>query len=441
VSSFIGFKAQQYVLWVLPGRSCWIYGVDWWESLVLYWLGWLEVLGLGCGVEAYEGVCRVLGRLCPRLVPAPLWGLSLAHLARLDPVLGEAICSGCGWVVERLYTFWFGLERGGRCSVCGGLGGVDVDEDWRYYVCGGAGLAVLSGIRLLCRRCHLAKHVGFASLVGRRREALEQLARINGVRLDLVEKLVGEAFRVWERLSSISKWRIVVEDVEGLRDVRSEVEKLLNTMYVERLSIEKRWLVYRSNRQYYIERIAIEETLELVAKAFSGVEKDRRLASRLVSLAKNVLKEHKILVLEHELMLAIEATISRIGSLKLEKIRDIETFLEALEGKWIVFVNENQRGKIFTHLIHRLKSRELDYLIKTPANRTKGNREYPVTVHVPSFLALNLVAKVGNTIKHVLEEYGINKPIIFKPNILAEKPKTKTIKPYIYKIQATNNRG
>jgi len=36
------------------------------------------------------------------------------------------------------------------------------------YVCDGASVAVLSGLRLLCRKCHLAKHVGFAGLMGRR---------------------------------------------------------------------------------------------------------------------------------------------------------------------------------------------------------------------------------------------------------------------------------
>jgi len=101
-------------------------------------------------------------------------------------------------------------------------------------VCGGAGVVVLSGLRLLRMRCYLAKHFDFASLVEKNREALEHLAKVSGVGLGLVGKLVGGAFKVWERPSSISKWRIVVEDVEELGSVRSKVEELLNTMYVKK---------------------------------------------------------------------------------------------------------------------------------------------------------------------------------------------------------------
>lgn len=389
---------------------------------------------MGCGVEAYEGVCSVLARLCPRLVPAPLWGLSLAHLARLDPVLGEAVCRGCGWVVERLCAFWFGLERGGRCSVCGSLGGVDVDEDWRYYVCDGVGVAVLSGLRLLCRRCHLAKHVGFAGLVGRRREAFEHLARVNGVELGLVERLVDEAFRVWEVLSSIDKWKIVVGDVGGLEDVRGGVEELLNTMYVKRLSVERGWLVYRSSSQRRVERAALEETLELVSKAFGGVVEGEKFAGKLAPLVRNILREYGVVVLERELVLAIEAAMSRLESLDLGRVEAVEEILKVLEGKWIVFVGESLRGKLFIDLIDRLKGRGLDYLVKTPASRKPELKEYPVAVYVPSFLALKLAAKIGITIKDVLEEYGVNKPIIFKPNIFAEKQEIGVAKPYIYKI-------
>jgi len=84
----------------------------------------------------------------------------------------------------------------------------------------------------------------------------------------LVERLVDEAFRVWEVLSSIDRWKIVVEDVGELEDVRGGVKELLNTMYVKRLSVERGWLVYRSSSQHRVERVAVEKTLEPVSKAF-----------------------------------------------------------------------------------------------------------------------------------------------------------------------------
>ena len=280
----------------------------------------------------------------------------------------------------------------------------------------------------------MAKHVGFAGLVGRRREAFEHLARVNGVELGLVERLVDEAFRVWEVLSSIDKWKIVVGDVGGLEDVRGGVEELLNTMYVKRLSVERGWLVYRSSSQRRVERAALEETLELVSKAFGGVVKGEKFASKLAPLVRNILREYGVVVLERELVLAIEAAMSRLESLDLGRVEAVEEILKVLEGKWIVFVGESLRGKLFIDLIDRLKGRGLDYLVKTPASRKPELKEYPVAVYVPSFLALKLAAKIGITIKDVLEEYGVNKPIIFKPNIFAEKQEIGVAKPYIYKI-------
>ncbi|ALL00912.1 hypothetical protein Pyrde_0862 [Pyrodictium delaneyi] len=61
-------------------------------------------------VESYHEVCRTLGKLCPRLVPSPLWGISLAKLARADPwLIDDAFCNGtgrCAEALERLHTWW-----------------------------------------------------------------------------------------------------------------------------------------------------------------------------------------------------------------------------------------------------------------------------------------------------------------------------------------------
>lgn len=69
------------------------------------------------------------------------------------------------------------------------------------------------------------------------------------------------------------------------------------------------------------------------------------MASRLTSLAKNVLRERGIVVLECRLMLAMEAIIPRIESLKLEKVKATETVLEVLEGKWIVLLTRTEKGR------------------------------------------------------------------------------------------------
>jgi len=207
---------------------------------------------------------------------------------------------------------------------------------------------------------------------------------------------------------------------------------------VQRLTIERGWLVYRSSRQRAVESIAIGETLELVTRAFGGAGGCGGLAGKLVALVKNVLGEHGIVVLEHELMLAVKAVASRLGRLKLSRVEAIEPLLEGLGGKWVVFIDESLRGKVFVDLVDRLKGKGLDYMVKTPASREGGRREYPLAVHVPSFLAPSLVARVGSIVKSVLEDHEIDKPIVFKPNVYAEELRAETgkLKPYIYRIQA-----
>jgi len=126
--------------------------------------------------DAYSGVCSKLTRLCPRLVPSPLWGLSLAQVARMAPQAALAICDRCPEVVEEVRRYWMGLPRGGRCEVCGAPGS-EIDEDWRYCVINNVGgqrrgVAYLKRLRLLCEKCHLAKHQGRARVVGEELEAL-----------------------------------------------------------------------------------------------------------------------------------------------------------------------------------------------------------------------------------------------------------------------------
>jgi hypothetical protein len=152
-----------------------------------------------CSDDAYGGVCSVLNRLCPRLVPSPLFGFSLANLARLDSEVVCGIVYGgvnevCVSAINELSRWWFSLPRD-RCSVCGSRAS-EIDEDWRYCVKGDAGIAVLEGLVQLCNVCHLAKHLGYALTHGRFEEAIKRVAEVNNVSEELAKQVAEEAFKV-----------------------------------------------------------------------------------------------------------------------------------------------------------------------------------------------------------------------------------------------------
>ena len=116
----------------------------------------------------------------------------------MSPQAALAICDDCDEIVEQIHEYWMNLNRIGRCEVCGGRG-TDIDEDWGYcaYSKEGKpissyydilrgippdelyGIAYLVGLKLLCEKCNLAKHLGYSMVHGVLEEVVEQLAKVN----------------------------------------------------------------------------------------------------------------------------------------------------------------------------------------------------------------------------------------------------------------------
>jgi hypothetical protein len=195
--------------------------------------------------ESYSSVCKKLPKLCPRLVPSPLWGLSLAKLARMEPRIAFVMSDDYPALVEKISDYWTSLDRSGVCEVCGGEGR-EIDEDWLYYVFtkkgkpvpgtsriirkSFRGVAYLKGLRLLCSRCHAAKHQGYALTHGKGGEALEWLQKVNGINdLDEAKCLVNEALSIHNGLSLIEKWSIQIGELNGMdNETKNSAQELLN---------------------------------------------------------------------------------------------------------------------------------------------------------------------------------------------------------------------
>jgi len=182
-------------------------------------------------VDAYNNICIVFKRLCPKLVPKPLWRVSIAKLVRMN--VGELIDLGLEIeVVEKLKSFWSSLPRD-RCIICNSKGS-DIDEFWDYYADGNRGIARLVSLRSLCSSCHLAKHIGYANVTGRLEEALKQLAKVNNLTLSDVYMFLNEVYSIWRMLNSITTWRIEIAEGVLPEDIRVDVENALNKLLEKR---------------------------------------------------------------------------------------------------------------------------------------------------------------------------------------------------------------
>lgn len=364
--------------------------------------------------EAYEDVCRSLPKLCPRLVPAPLWSYSLAGFARLNPYVASAICDECEDIVRRLNYFWFG-QKEEQCEVCGGEG-KEVDEDWRYYVESNKGIAMLGGLRTLCEKCHLAKHQGYARIKHQDKEALIQLAKVNGV--EKVESLVEKTFMIHMRLSYITDWEFRLDAIE--EPLRSMFEKLLNTAYKRGFRYERGWLFYTSKKALELESRSLRVSKEVMEKG-----------EDLLTLAISSLSGIEVLEKEFKVFLDMIS-----DKLKLVSLVEDEEFLtaslsESLSGKWMVFVRKEIYPRFFSALVDRLG--DLGYMAKITNN--VENRDLPVIVYVPSVFDFELVMKVKDVIRSVMREFEVEKSIFFKPDVFTDNniySGRSDIRPYIF---------
>jgi len=358
-------------------------------------------------MEAYEEICSNLKKLCPRLVPSPLWGYSLASFSRVDPGLGEVFCEGCDQVLKEIHDFWFSLPRE-RCIVCKGIGN-EIDEDWNYFVEGGKGRASLTSIRTLCPSCHLAKHQGYAKVIGESEKAMKHLAEINGVKD--VRFLVSRAFSIHFNLSQVKDWKF---SLDALREpLRSKAENILNTAYSRGLKPDGGWLFYISREPSG----SIEDNSTLLRK---------KTDEEMLSIAREEMKG-EVNVMEKEFILFVKELRKKLDA----PLYEIE---EDLIGKWMVFVKREVYGSFFSTVIKQLEKERLAYEAKVDTNLM--GEELPVIVYVESSLDFKKILKVKDLIAKVMEEFQVKKGIYFKPDLFTSKGiyRGGKLKPYIYYV-------
>jgi hypothetical protein len=396
--------------------------------------------------ESYSSVCKKLPNLCPRLVPSPLWGLSLAKLARMEPRIAFVISDDYPALVEKISAYWMSLDRSGVCEVCGGKGS-EIDEDWLYFifddkgrpiqvaaiklkdVVGGTlknftGVAHLRSLRLLCPNCHLAKHQGHALTRGREREALEWLQKINGLNsLDETKQLVDQAFNIYYRLKQIRKWDIHVGRLKGLdKETRKNVQKLLNRMYGSGFSLDGGWLYYSSPAGHKATQLVEQEANAILdeakKKAGEGHSKDEVWVRCLEEIVKDRLEAEGIYVSEEGLTLLIRMLIDRFKNAGLFE----ELFVGESDGKWIAMVPSPLYEKIFRKMVESLEKSGQAYHAKILCEKGRITDAYlPIIVYAPTSFAPSYISSVAKVLKTVLNGFRLMGTLYYKPDLFTYK--------------------
>lgn len=132
------------------------------------------------------------------LIPETAWCASLANMLMAS-----------SWKVLRDVT----AIRAGGCEECGWRDGLECHEVWAYD--DDACIQTLIRLSTLCGPCHETRHLGFASVRGRYREAIGRLAAIN--RLEAGEqRAYGDiVFERFERRSEV-EWAMDLSILSGL---------------------------------------------------------------------------------------------------------------------------------------------------------------------------------------------------------------------------------
>lgn len=103
--------------------------------------------------------------LTPELIPYSMHGKNV-----------RAVLSAEDWQAVARHSY---KEAGYRCEICGAKGKLECHEIWQFN--DRNLVQSLVGLITLCPDCHRVKHIGLARKMGWYGDALEHMAKINGI--------------------------------------------------------------------------------------------------------------------------------------------------------------------------------------------------------------------------------------------------------------------
>jgi len=399
-------------------------------------------------------------------VPTPLWSITLANISTIAPELGLVICDGCDEIIKKIHDYWIGLNRKGKCQVCGSEAS-EIDEDWRYYVYYEnkpivdareidrldlleklSGIAYLKGLRLLCHECHLAKHQGYASIVNKKEEAIKQLAKVNEMDYQEAEFLVNEAFYIHSIISRIRNWSIKIGNLKGLTKKEKEsFEHILNSFYSKNFYLENKRLYFSSKGKDQLDKEAIDETIKLIELIKNKGISIEEIREAMLSELKKLFEHYDIRVLDEEFKLFMKYLLENDCAKTVfdKAFNDLEEAKEFLDvsnfcnkifgGEWYAFIPKSSYVELFSSLMRKIENSGYSIEILAANEDYQQNEELPIAIHIPSALATNIVVSSARILRNSLEEFNIKKGLFFKPNLFIKRQISQKYKSYIYSIK------
>src|SRR5574343_607788 len=99
-----------------------------------------------------------------------------------------------------------------KCEICGDEGfkqgkkhAVECHEIWEYD--DSSKIQKLIGLIALCPNCHQSKHVGLATLQGKRDWVVKQLMKVNNMSWTNTDDYINESFKIWNTRSQ-HEWQL-----------------------------------------------------------------------------------------------------------------------------------------------------------------------------------------------------------------------------------------
>ena len=135
-------------------------------------------------------------KLTPHLVPKPLWGKSAANLLKR-----------ADWERIRHEALQAARRACQVCSASESAGALNCHELWDYD--DEHSTATLVGLRIQCRNCDSAVHMGRAVKRGLGNAAIAQLVKVNVIGPREAKMLYRSAMDQWRQRNK-KQWRIVV---------------------------------------------------------------------------------------------------------------------------------------------------------------------------------------------------------------------------------------
>lgn len=106
-----------------------------------------------------------------------------------------------------------------QCEICGGKGDkwpVECHEVWEYD--DAHHIQTLIKMIALCPSCHMVKHIGFAQIRGRGKEAIEHLMTVNKWTHGEAEQYIEQAFDQWKARGDFD-WTVITSLIDSYQQL------------------------------------------------------------------------------------------------------------------------------------------------------------------------------------------------------------------------------